>query len=63
MKFFRNLNHKNEKKYTTWNEKNMQLGKFIGSQINLLKISNGDSRVLNDDCSVKNMNEMKMNMK
>ena len=51
MKFFRNLNHKNEK--------NIQPEKFTGSQINLLKISNGDPRVLNEECSVKNMNEMK----
>ena len=55
MKFFWNLNPKNEK--------NILPGKFIGSQINLVKMSNGDPRVLNEECSVKNMNEMKMNVK
>ena len=51
MKFFRNLNHKNEK--------NIQLGNFIENQINLIKMSNGHPSVLNGECSVKNMNEMK----
>ena len=51
MKFFRNLNHKKEK--------NIQPRNFIGSQINLVKMSNGDLTVLNEECSVKNMNEMK----
>ena len=50
MKFFRNLNPKNEK--------NIQPGNFTGSQINLVKMSNGDPRVLNEECSVKNMNEV-----
>ena len=45
MKFFRNLNPKNEKN--------------IQSEINLVKMSNGDPRVLNVKCSIKNMNEMK----
>ena len=53
MKFFRKLNHKNEK--------NIQTGNFIGSQINLVKMSNGDPSVLNDECCVKNMNEMNGN--
>ena len=51
MKIFQNLNPKNEK--------NIQTEKFIGSQINLVKMSNMDPRVLNEKCSVKNMNEMK----
>ena len=52
MNFFWNLNYKNEKKYTA--------GNFIGSQINLVKMSNGNPSVLNEECSVKNMNEMKL---
>ena len=55
MKFFQNLNPKNEK--------NIQPEKFTESQINLVKMSNGNPRVLNKKCSVKNMNEMKMNVK
>ena len=55
MKFFQNLNPKNEK--------NIQPEKFTGSQINLVKMSNEDLRVLNEKCSIKNMNEMKMNLK
>ena len=55
MKIFGNLNPKNEK--------NIQPRKFTGSQINLVKMSNGDLMVLNEDCSVQNMNEMKMNVK
>ena len=55
MKFFRNLNHKNEK--------NIQPGNFIGSQINLVKMSIWDPSVLNEECSVKNMNEIKMKLK
>ena len=55
MKFFWNLNPKNEK--------NIQPEKFTGSQINLVKMSNGEPRVKNGDCSVKNVNEMKMNVK
>ena len=51
MNFFQNLNPKNEK--------NIQPGKFTRNQINLIKMSNEDPRVLNDECSVKNMNEMK----
>ena len=50
MKFFQNLNPKNEK--------NIQPVKLTRSKINLVKISNGDPRVLNEECSVKNMNEM-----
>ena len=45
MKFFQNLNRKNEK--------NIQPGNFIGSQINLVKMSNGDPSVLNEECNVK----------
>ena len=55
MKIFQNLNPKNEK--------NIQPKKFIRSQINLVKMSNGDSRILNVECSAKNINEMKMNVK
>ena len=55
MKIFRNLNHKNEK--------NIQLINFIGRQINLVKMSNGDPSVVNEECSVKNMNEMKIKLK
>ena len=51
MKNFQNLNLKNEK--------NIQPGKFIGSQINLVKISNGDLRVLNEKYKYKSVNEMK----
>ena len=51
MKFFRNLNPKNEK--------NIQPGKFIGSQINLVKMSNGDLRVINEECNCQNANEVK----
>ena len=52
MKIFLNLNPKNEKK-------NIQPGKFTRSQINLVKMSNGNPKILNEECSVKNMNEMK----
>ena len=55
MKFFQNLNHKNEK--------NIQPKNLLESQINLVKMSNGDPSVLNEECSVKNMNEMKMKFK
>ena len=55
MKLFRNLNPKNEK--------NIQPEKFIGSQINLVKMSNGDLRVINEECNCKNVNEMKMKVK
>ena len=55
MKIFQNLNPKNEK--------NIQPENFTRSQINLVKMSNEDPRVLNEECSVKNMNEMKMNVK
>ena len=51
MKFFRNLNSKN-KKY-------IQPGNFIGSQINLVKMSNGDLRVINEECNCQNVNEVK----
>ena len=44
-------------------KKNIQPKKFTGRQINLVKMSNGDPRVLNKEYSVKNMNEMKMNVK
>ena len=52
MKFFRNLNPKYEKK-------NIQTGKFIGSQINFVKMSNGDPRILNEKFKYKSVNEMK----
>ena len=55
MKFFRNLNPKNEK--------NIQPVKFTGNQINLVKMSNWDPMVLNEEFSVKNMNEMNLNVK
>ena len=55
MKIFQNLN--------PMNKKNMQPKKFTGSQKNLVKMSNMNPRVLNEECSVKNMNEMKMNVK
>ena len=51
MKFVRNLNPKNDKI--------IQPGKFTRSQINLVKMSNGDLKILNEECSVKNMNETK----
>ena len=51
MKFFRNLNPKNEK--------NIQPGKLIGSQINLVKMSNRDLRVINEECNFQNVNEVK----
>ena len=51
MKFFRNLNPRNEK--------NIQPGKFIGSQINLVKMSNEDLRVINEECNCQNVNEVK----
>ena len=51
MKFLRNLNPKNQK--------NIQPGKFIGSQINLVKMSNEDPRVLNEKYKFKSVNEMK----
>ena len=51
MKFFRNLNHKNKK--------NIQPGKFIGSQINLVKMLNGDLKVINEECNCQNVNEEK----
>ena len=50
MKFFRDLNPKNKK--------NIQPEKFIGSQINLVKISNGDLRVTNEECTCQNVNEV-----
>ena len=53
MKFFQNLNPKNEK--------NKQPGKFIGSQINLVKMSNGDLRVINEECNCQNVNEVQCN--
>ena len=53
MKFFRNLNPKNKKKNTTQ--------KFFRSQINLVKISNGDLRVINEECNCQNVNEVKLN--
>ena len=51
MKFFRNLNPKNKK--------NIQSGKFIGKQINLAKMSNGDLKVINEECNCQNVNEVK----
>ena len=51
MKFFWNLNPKNEK--------NIQSENFTERKINLVRMSNRDPRVLNEECSVKNMNEMK----
>ena len=51
MKFFRNLNHKNEK--------NIQTGNFIENELNLVKMSNGDPRVLNEKYKCKSVNEMK----
>ena len=51
MNIFQNLNPKNEK--------NIQPEKFIGSQINLVKMSNGDLRVLNEKYKCKSVNEMK----
>ena len=37
----------------------IKIQKFYKSQINLVKISNGDPRVLNEECNVKNVNKMK----
>ena len=51
MKFSRNLNPKNEK--------NIQPEKFIGIQINLIKMSNEDLRVINEECNCQNVNEVK----
>ena len=51
MKFFRNLNPKNEKK--------IQPEKFIESQINLVKMSNWDLRVINEERNCQNINEVK----
>ena len=51
MKIFQNLNPKNEKI--------IQLEKFIGSQINLVKMSNGDPRVLNEMYKFTSVKEMK----
>ena len=51
MKFFWNLNPKNEK--------NIQPAKFIGSQINLVKMSNRDLRVINEEYNCQNVNEVK----
>ena len=51
MKFFWNLNPKNKK--------NIQPEKFIGSQINLVKMSNVDLRVINEECNYQNVNEVK----
>ena len=51
MNFFRNLNPKNKK--------NIQPEKFIGSQINFVKMSNGDLRVINEECNCPNVNEVK----
>ena len=50
MKFFRNLNLKNKK--------NIQPGKFIGNQINLIKMSNGNLMVINEECNCQNVNEV-----
>ena len=52
MKFFRNLNPKNEKK-------NIQPEKFIGSQINLVKMSNENLKVINEEYNCQNVNEVK----
>ena len=51
MKILWNLNPKNEK--------NIQPGKFIESQINLVKMSYGDLRVINEECNCQNVNEVK----
>ena len=51
MKIFQNLNPKNEK--------NIQPEKFIGSQINLVKMLNGDLRVINEECNFQNVNKVK----
>ena len=52
MKFFQNLNHNNEKN-------NIQTENFIENQLNLVKMSNGDPRVLNEKYECKSENEMK----
>ena len=41
------------------NEKMIKIKKFYRSQINLVKMSNKDLRVLNEECNVKNVNKMK----
>ena len=51
MKIFQNLNPKNKK--------NIQPEKFIGSKINLVKMSNMDLRVINEECNCQNVNEVK----
>ena len=51
MKFFWNLNPKNKN--------NIQPEKSIGSHINLVKMSNGDLRVINEECKCPNVNEVK----
>ena len=51
MKFFRNLNPKNET--------NIQPRKFIGIQINLVKMLNGDLEVINEEYNFQNVNEVK----
>ena len=51
MKFFRNLNAQNEK--------DMQPENFYRNQLNFVKMSNGDPRVLNEKYKCKSVNEMK----
>ena len=53
MKIFWNLNPKNKKNYTT--------RKFYRSQINLVKMSYEDLRVINEECNFQNVNEVKLN--
>ena len=62
MKFFRNLNPKNEKKKIyIYIYIYIQPEKFIGSQIYLVKMSNRDLRVINEECNCQNINEVKYN--
>ena len=51
MKFFWNINPKNKK--------NIQPEKVIGRQINLVKMSKGGLRVINEECNCQNVNEVK----
>ena len=41
------------------NEKMIKTHKFYMSQINLVKISNEDLRVINEECKFQSINEMK----
>ena len=51
MKFFQILNPKNEKKYST--------RKIYRTPNNFVKMSNGDLRVINEECNCQNVNEVK----